>query len=286
MDFGRLHKARNWIGDWRDYDYLTDTIEHQLESSYRDKTPPPVRGVDFIGIPSYMLPYMNFQLLYSKPKKNVAPSPQTYTSRIRLTNKKLMKKKKIKKKMLRLSFISSDFGVHPVSSLIRGALMSISHRFQVTAYSLTNETSWWRTSITSEIDSMKYLTGLSWEKAAEIIYKDSQDIIVDLNGHTMGSGLPILAHSPAPIQLSYLGFSETTGAPFIHQFVADSWVAPPETLQSSFKEKFSYMPNSFMVTDFTQLVRESAMLPRMAKKVISFMESFIFLALTIQKPFL
>jgi predicted O-linked N-acetylglucosamine transferase (SPINDLY family) len=37
------------------------------------------------------------------------------------------------------------------------------------------------------------------------------DVLIDLNGHTRGSGLPLLKHRPAPVQLSWLGYPLTTG---------------------------------------------------------------------------
>ena len=59
-------------------------------------------------------------------------------------------------------------------------------------------------------------------QAAARIARAGVDVLVDLNGHTRGSGLPLLRYRPAPVQMSWLGFPATTGAPFV-----DFWLADP-----------------------------------------------------------
>ena len=73
------------------------------------------------------------------------------------------------------------------------------------------------------------LHGLSATQAAHTIAALGIHVLVDLNGLTMHSGLPILARRPAPVQISHLGFPMSTGAPFIDYFLTgDAPLTPPD----------------------------------------------------------
>ena len=52
---------------------------------------------------------------------------------------------------------------------------------------------------------------LSDPEVADLIRKDTIDILVDVWGHTAGSRLPVFAHRPAPVQVAWINFVQTTG---------------------------------------------------------------------------
>ncbi len=54
------------------------------------------------------------------------------------------------------------------------------------------------------------------------------DVLVDLMGHTGGCRAGVLAHRPAPVQVSYLGFPASIGRSIADYIVADEFVIPPE----------------------------------------------------------
>ena len=81
-------------------------------------------------------------------------------------------------------------------------------------------------------------------QAAELIRRLEIDILVDLNGHTQRGSFDILRRRPAPIQVSWLGYAGTTGAPFIDYLIADRIVAPNP---ADFTERLEYLPHSFFV---------------------------------------
>ena len=87
------------------------------------------------------------------------------------------------------------------------------------------------------------------------------DIAVDLMGFTGECRSAIFAHRPAPLQVNYLGFPGTMGAPYIDYIVADATVIP-EDHQRSYAEKIAYLPDCYLPSDSDAPHREAPDSPR------------------------
>ena len=81
------------------------------------------------------------------------------------------------------------------------------------------------------------------------------DIAIDLNGFTQDARTNIFAMRPAPIQVNYLGYPGTMGAPYIDYIIGDR-IAIPDHEQKFYSEKIVYMPNSFQANDRKRSVSE------------------------------
>jgi len=68
--------------------------------------------------------------------------------------------------------------------------------------------------------------GISDETLAEIIHRDRVDVLVDLTQHLAGNRLPLFAHRPAPVQVSFAGYPEGTGLEAIPYRISDKWLEP------------------------------------------------------------
>lgn len=77
------------------------------------------------------------------------------------------------------------------------------------------------------------------------------DIAVDLKGFTTDSRPEIFAERPAPVQVSWLGFPMTTGAPFMDYVIADRTVIPPDR-RGDFSEAVAWLPHSYQPNDRTR----------------------------------
>lgn len=158
---------------------------------------------------------------------------------------------------LRVGFVSSDFGVHPVSSLLRGLLALLSspkHQTKVYCFSLSDAASWWSRNISRTVDYMISLKGKNSLDAAKLIQSHEIHVLVDLNGHTLHSGISIFTHRPAPVQVAYLGYPMTTGNPSIDFVVSDCVATPAETSAGSFSEKLLLLPMHYIVNDHLQML--------------------------------
>ena len=67
-------------------------------------------------------------------------------------------------------------------------------------------------------------------------------------GFTRGCRPGILAHRAAPVQVNYLGYPGTMGAPFIDYILADEFVIPPES-RPYYAEQVVYLPECFQAND-------------------------------------
>jgi predicted O-linked N-acetylglucosamine transferase (SPINDLY family) len=79
------------------------------------------------------------------------------------------------------------------------------------------------------------------------------DVAVDLKGHTLNSRTGIFARRTAPIQINFLGYPGTMGAPFIDYIVADETVIPPR-FEGGYSEKVLRIPGCYQPNDRSRAV--------------------------------
>ena len=95
------------------------------------------------------------------------------------------------------------------------------------------------------------LTGLSDLDAAKQVRQHGIDILVNLNGY-FGQARPgVFSMRAAPVQVNYLGFPGTIGAPYMDYIVADSVVIPP-TEAVHYVEQRVTLPHSYQPNDSTR----------------------------------
>ncbi len=116
------------------------------------------------------------------------------------------------------------------------------YRFELYGYTL-GKTEYEKDIIVELSNGWRCLAGLSTQEAARRIQEDEIDILVDLTGHTENNALPILAHKPAPVQVSGIQWPMTTGLGTIDYFLTDVHAAPKGEEQF-FSEKLLRLPES------------------------------------------
>jgi predicted O-linked N-acetylglucosamine transferase (SPINDLY family) len=151
---------------------------------------------------------------------------------------------------LRIGYLSSDFHDHATAYLIAELIERHDReRFEIHGYSYGPDPGGaMRTRLVSAFDRFTDIDALSHRDAAARIRADDIDILVDLKGHTHRARPKILAFRPAPVQVNYLGFPGTMGAPFIDYIVADDFIAPRDR-QTPYAEKLAYLPDCYQPND-------------------------------------
>ncbi|ESQ87275.1 hypothetical protein ABAC460_19830 [Asticcacaulis sp. AC460] len=158
---------------------------------------------------------------------------------------------------LRIGYLSADFREHPVAHLVAG-LMSAHDRHQVsvTAYALgPADDSQWRQRVIAGCDRFVALKSGQPHASAQRIRDDGIDILVDLTGYTRFGEPEILAHRPAPVQVNWLGFPGTFGAPWVDFVLADPVVVPPQD-DVWFDETVIRLPGCYLIHDRNQPLAE------------------------------
>ena len=88
--------------------------------------------------------------------------------------------------------------------------------------------------------------GLTDREVAQLIRRDQIDILVDLAGHTGQSRLLVFARKPAPIQVTYLGYPNTTGMTAMDYRITDSHADPPGLTEAFGTERLVRLPDTFL----------------------------------------
>jgi len=154
---------------------------------------------------------------------------------------------------LRIGYLSADFHNHATSHLMLGLFKRHNRKhFEVYAYSIgPDDGSNYRNRIKREADHFVELQTLSNAQAAARINQDDIDILIDLKGYTRDCRPEILAQRPAPLQIAWLGYPGTVGAPFADFIITDRVVTPPDR-QPFYDETFAYMPHCYQINDSEQ----------------------------------
>ncbi len=157
---------------------------------------------------------------------------------------------------IRVGYFSADFNMHAVS-LLTAALFETHDRGQFEIYAFDfgrKDKDDMTTRLESAFDHFIDCKSRTDEEIAGTARKLNIDIAVDLGGFTRDSRPGIFSYRAAPIQLGYLGFPATMGAPYMDYLVADRIVIP-EQLVNGYTEKIAYLP-CYQVNDNKKEISE------------------------------
>src|SRR5882672_772803 len=185
---------------------------------------------------------------------------------------------------IRLAYVSADFNNSAVATLMAGVFEHHDRsRFETIAAAFgPAEKTPMRLRLESAFDRFLDLRTKSDLDIAAHLREMEIDIAVDLMGFTGECRSAIFACRPAPLQVNYLGFPGTMGAPYIDYIVADPIVIP-EDHQPSYAEKIAYLPDCYLPSDTTRAIakpptRREAGLPDKGFIFASFNNSYKFSA--------
>jgi predicted O-linked N-acetylglucosamine transferase (SPINDLY family) len=151
---------------------------------------------------------------------------------------------------LRIAYLSGDFRDHAVSRLMAGVFDAHDRtRFEVFAVSYGPPTDHpLRKRIEAGIEHFIDIAALNDAQALAQLRSLQFDLAVDLTGFTEHHRFALLAERIAPVQVSYLGYPATSGAPCIDYLLGDRWVTPRDDA-ATFSESCALLPESFQAND-------------------------------------
>jgi protein O-GlcNAc transferase len=145
---------------------------------------------------------------------------------------------------LKVGYVSADLRTHSVASFIEPILAQHDKTgFEIYAYHSSTIHDATTERLMSHVAHWRSCKALSDEALAERIRADGIDILVDLSGHSTGNRLPMFAHRPAPVQVTYLGYPATTGLDAVDYRLVTADTDPPGA-ESFHSERLFRLPRS------------------------------------------
>ncbi len=137
-------------------------------------------------------------------------------------------RKSARPERLRIGYVSSDFRKHSVAYFIEPLLSQHdAARYEITCYFSHEDPDATTRRLKGLVHRWRDIVGMDDEQLLRTITDDEIDILVDLNGHTSGSRLPVFACRAAPVQVSFIGYPDTTGMTEMDYRLSDALADPP-----------------------------------------------------------
>jgi predicted O-linked N-acetylglucosamine transferase (SPINDLY family) len=147
---------------------------------------------------------------------------------------------------LRVGYVSAHFREHAVAFFSEPLLAAHGHeQFEIVCYSDVSTPDATTERFRARADLWRGTTRLSHEQLAQQVRDDRIDVLVDLAGHIGGNRLPMFARKPAPVQVTYLGYQNTTGMRAMDYRLTDAHADPPGITDRWYTERLYRLPDSF-----------------------------------------
>jgi predicted O-linked N-acetylglucosamine transferase (SPINDLY family) len=237
---GQRLNAKLQLCDWRDIDSESVHLVQSIRSGI-----PATQPFYLLAAPSSPGDQLQCSRLWTKTHYPLSEPP-------------VWRGEKYQHDRIRVGYVSADFRHHPMAYLAAGMFESHDRsRFEVTAISLSpDDGSEIRQRLQASFERFVDASSLGDDQIAELVREQEIDILVDLMGFTTHARTAIFARRPAPIQVSYLGYPGTMGAPYIDYLVADRIVIPDYQRQH-YSESVVFLPDSYFVNDSRRAIAET-----------------------------
>ena len=122
----------------------------------------------------------------------------------------------------------------------------------------------------SAVANWRMTADMSDDELARMIQADAIDILVDLSGHTGLNRLLVFARKPAPIQVTWIGYPNTTGLSTMDYRITDAFADPIGATEALHTEKLVRMPECFSCFKPPSNAPHVSALPAVARGTITF----------------
>jgi protein O-GlcNAc transferase len=172
---------------------------------------------------------------------------------------------------LRVGYVSPYFRKHAVTFFLESV---IEHHdrdaFDILLYADVARPDAYSERLKSYGAQWRSTVGASDEKLAEMARNDGVDILVDLSGHTPSHRLLAFARRPAPVQVTWNGYPNTTGMDAMDYRITDAYCDPPVSTEDLHTERLVRLPRIYMSWRPPSGAPEPGPLPALAAGRITF----------------
>lgn len=146
----------------------------------------------------------------------------------------------------RIGYVSPDFYGHAVGQFIEPILATHDkNKFDVFCYSDNFHTDDSTARMKALVSNWRQVNEMNDEDLARMIHADGIDILVDLAGHTARNRMGVFIRKPAPIQVTWIGYPNTTGLSTMDYRITDSLADPVGAADAMHTEKLLRLPECF-----------------------------------------
>ena len=149
------------------------------------------------------------------------------------------------RRRLRIGYVSTDFNLHPVSLFLLPVLEHHDRsQVEIFCYSYGQTQDHITERLRALSDHWIEAEPMTETQMADAIHADGIDVLVDLTGHTNKPRMGVFCQRPAPVQMTWLGYLNTTGLTRMDYRLCDARTDPVETAQATHTERLIAMPHS------------------------------------------
>lgn len=228
---GQAHHQMMLACDWKNYSEITHRIFNEVKQGQKSADP-----FGFQGISQSEELLRKCAEIYSSDKY---PNIDNLSGNGRYQHKKI-----------RIGYLCGEFR-YQATSILMTRIWELHDKSQFDIYAFDNGTgdnSDYRLRIEKAFNHIFNISNLSDYDAAKLIRSHEIDILINLNGFFGLARQGVFSYRPAPIQVNYLGFPGTIGAPYIDYIIADK-VVIPNTSIDHYVEKVVHLPHSYQAND-------------------------------------
>jgi protein O-GlcNAc transferase len=149
-----------------------------------------------------------------------------------------------KNEIIKVAFLSSDFKIHSVSFFLEDLFLKFDkEKIEVFAISTLDEAKQdiMTETIKNLTDHWYNVSDKSETEIVGLIRSLNIDILIDLNGFTGGNKINVIKNRCAPIQISWLGYNNSTGIKNIDYLIADKNLIKKNE-ENLYSEKILFLP--------------------------------------------
>jgi len=147
---------------------------------------------------------------------------------------------------LKVGYISGDFHQHSITYFLEPILHNTNkNQFETHIFTTSSHRDEVTERLNTASDHWHLCSAMPLPQLVHYIKEQQIDILVELAGHFAGHKLPVFAATPAPVQITFIGYGNTTGLSRINARLIDE-ITDPQGSDHLATESLHRLPGCFL----------------------------------------